>query len=332
MKGKGEGLRPPPPDASPRLGKGPRMTLFAHCELQHDNGAGKGYKEKSLCISLCKGRTGREGGVFPMTDPQPVEAHLRIAHSIEEQIMVSLFSEQELRVLFFILRLSWGCGKRSAYIPKQRDFEIIGIGEGHIKSRLDWLISSKVIFRDGCFYAFNKNFDDWRVSRARGYRPEVLTQLVSVNLSTPDKEFTQNVSHNLPKREESTYAKGKSPEPEPASPKERLNKYIYKDNQYLDISSGVAIDVAQTFPREAAEIWSKVLSELKTEISAANFRTWLEKTAGLGYYGIDFIVGTNSRQATEYLSSNMRSLLEKTLIGVSTRDFKITFVEFQTLS
>jgi hypothetical protein len=262
-----------------------------------------------------------------MTYPQPTEAHLRIAHSIEEQIMVSLFSEQELRVLFFILRLSWGCNKRSAYIPKQRDFEIIGIGEGHIKARLDWLISSKVIFRDGCYYAFNKNFDDWRVSRARGYRPEMLTELVSSNLSTPDKEFTQNVSHNLPKGEDSTYAKGKSVEPDPASPKERLNKYIYKNNQYLDISSGVTIEPEQTFPQEAAENWSKVLSELKSQVSAANYRTWLEKTGGLGYYENDFIVGTNNSQVTEYLSSNMRSLLGKTLITISQKEFKIAFAE-----
>ena len=60
----------------------------------------------------------------------------------------------------------------------------VGVGEGHIKSLLNNLLRDNVIIRDGCYYEFNKDFDRWRVSRADGYKPEILTELVSLNLNT----------------------------------------------------------------------------------------------------------------------------------------------------
>ena len=171
-----------------------------------------------------------------MANPQPTDAHLRIAHSIVEQIMVSFFSEQQVRILLFILRLSWECGKHSAYIPRQKDFEIVGVLEGHVKSHLNLLIRDRVIFRDGNYYEFNKDFDQWRMSRARSYSPEKLTELVSINLKTPDRtlqkqeelitgkltelvssapELTESVSSEKGK----TYEICKLPEASLASPK-----------------------------------------------------------------------------------------------------------------
>jgi DNA invertase Pin-like site-specific DNA recombinase len=51
--------------------------------------------------------------------------------------MVGCFTEQQRRILDLILRLSWGCDKTTAYI--QRDFEVVGVREGHVKTHLDWL-------------------------------------------------------------------------------------------------------------------------------------------------------------------------------------------------
>ena len=87
------------------------------------------------------------------------------------------------------------------------------------------------------------------------------------------------------------------------------------------------MEIGQGSPREAAEIWSQVLVELRLQVSAANYRTWLEKSAGLGYFGRDFLVKVESASVAGYLHSNLRSLLEKTLIGVSQREFTICFLE-----
>jgi hypothetical protein len=151
-----------------------------------------------------------------MPQIQSAEAHLRIAHSIEEQIMVSRFSENQRRILDLILRLSWGCGKITAFIPRQSDFQVTGIGESRVKDQLDWLIDARVIFREDCYYAFNKDFHQWRVSRALKYGQEKLTELVRLNLRTPDAQLTPEASPNLSQGEETTCHKGKLPEPEPA--------------------------------------------------------------------------------------------------------------------
>jgi len=164
-----------------------------------------------------------------MANPQPTDAHLRIAHSINEQLMVSLFSEQQRRILDFILRLSWGCGNSVAYIPHQRDFEIVGVREGHIKAHLDWLVEAKVIIRQNCYYQFNKDFDQWRVSRATGYTKQKLTEIVSINLKYDKPKLTETVNKNLQNMEDYAYGKRKLPTPESASSKEILNKVLKKD-------------------------------------------------------------------------------------------------------
>lgn len=164
-----------------------------------------------------------------MARPQPTDAHLRIAHSINEQLMVSHFSEQQRRILDFILRLSWGCGNKVAYIPRQRDFEIVGIHEGHVKAHLDWLVEAKVIFRQDYYYQFNKDFDQWRVSRAAGYTKQRLTEIVSLNLSHNKPELTESVNKSLRNTEDSAYGKGKNSTPELASPKESIKEILKKD-------------------------------------------------------------------------------------------------------
>jgi len=170
-----------------------------------------------------------------MANPQPTDAHLRIAHQISEQLMVSHFTAKQRRILDLILRLSWGCGKKQAIIPHQVDFEVIGIGKGHIKGELDMLIRDRVIVREGDTYWFNKDFDEWRVSRARGYSQEKLTELVSMNLKRlPNREL--NDDERLPNRELKSSQNGNnevtemgtSSDTKSAMPKESLKKVLNK--------------------------------------------------------------------------------------------------------
>lgn len=64
-----------------------------------------------------------------MANPQPTDAHLRVAHNITEAIMTRDFTKRQGKVLDLILWLSWGCGSKEAYIPHQRDFSVVGIHE-----------------------------------------------------------------------------------------------------------------------------------------------------------------------------------------------------------
>jgi len=77
--------------------------------------------------------------------------------------------------------------------------------------------------------------------------------------------------------------------------------------------------------RSAREIWEAALGELQIQVNKSNYRTWLEKTVGLGYQNNHFVVGVPNTFAAEYLDKNQRSLIEKTLIGLIGRDIEVLF-------
>ena len=189
-----------------------------------------------------------------MANPQPTEAHLRIAHTILEQIMVSDFSKRQLSILLFILRLSWGCGKKEAIIPHQSDFEMVGVGKGHIKAEIDWLIEAKVITRDNDCYSFNKDYDCWRISRARAYSQMKVTEMVTLNLSHNQQKVTKTVTERLPKEELSGYQNGNNAKANLATSKEILNKYIKNKKEIIKKEKG-----SSQLPDELKELVSEFL-------------------------------------------------------------------------
>ena len=121
-----------------------------------------------------------------MANPQPHEAHIRIAHSISESIMMRDFSKRQRSILDLILRLSWGCSKKTAIIPKQKDFEIIGISATKIKDELQWLINANVIecCKETNEYSFLKDFEKWAVSLVHGYDRKRFDELLHFNLTS----------------------------------------------------------------------------------------------------------------------------------------------------
>jgi chromosomal replication initiator protein len=78
-------------------------------------------------------------------------------------------------------------------------------------------------------------------------------------------------------------------------------------------------------PGSAHEIWEAALGELRIQVTKSNYRTWLEKTEGLSYQNNQFVVGVPNAFVAEYLNQNQRSLIEKTLIGLTQADIKIDF-------
>ncbi len=78
--------------------------------------------------------------------------------------------------------------------------------------------------------------------------------------------------------------------------------------------------------RSAQEIWEAALGELQIQVSKPNYRTWLEKTVGLVYQDNRFLVGVPNIFVAEYLDRNQRSLIEKTLINLtSAPDIRVNF-------
>lgn len=158
----------------------------------------------------------------------------RMHHDITEAIMLRDFTKRQRKILDLIFRLSWGCGKDTAYIPKQRDFTLVGIYEPDIKRELEWLITSQIIEHEDGYYRFNENFDQWQISRVKPFNPEKLSELLSLNLKTvrgnhPQSndnncELSETLSQNLVKHEVGTSQNTKFARRELASPKETLKK------------------------------------------------------------------------------------------------------------
>jgi chromosomal replication initiator protein len=77
--------------------------------------------------------------------------------------------------------------------------------------------------------------------------------------------------------------------------------------------------------RSSVEIWETALGELQLQVSKSNYRTWLERTAGLNYQDNIFLIGVPNTFVAEYLDKNLRSLIEKTLIGIIQGEVTVKF-------
>ena len=75
----------------------------------------------------------------------------------------------------------------------------------------------------------------------------------------------------------------------------------------------------------AQRIWETALGELQIQVNKPNYRTWLEKTTGLSYQDDQFVIGVHNTFVAEYLDKNQRSLIEKTLIGLTRQDITVVF-------
>lgn len=98
--------------------------------------------------------------------------------------MMSRFKREQRAILDLVIRLSWGCGQKVAYIPKQRDFCIAGVYESHVKKELRWLEKANVLWIDweNHLFAVNKDYESWRVSIVDDYNDDRLEELIALNL------------------------------------------------------------------------------------------------------------------------------------------------------
>jgi len=77
--------------------------------------------------------------------------------------------------------------------------------------------------------------------------------------------------------------------------------------------------------KSAKQIWETTLGELQIQVSKHNFQTWLKKTVGISYQDNEFVIVVPNTFVAEYLDKNQRSLIEKTLIGITRRNVGVFF-------
>ncbi|MBN1152515.1 MAG: chromosomal replication initiator protein DnaA [Dehalococcoidia bacterium] len=74
------------------------------------------------------------------------------------------------------------------------------------------------------------------------------------------------------------------------------------------------------------EIWQKALGELQTQISRANYNTWLRDSYGVSSDDGTFVVATPNAFVAEWLTKRLHSLVRKTLTSVIGSETDVQFV------
>ena len=77
--------------------------------------------------------------------------------------------------------------------------------------------------------------------------------------------------------------------------------------------------------RTARETWEAAKGGLQVQISRANFNTWIKDSVGLSHRGQQFVVGTPSSFAREWLDKHCRSLVTKVLISILGEQVEVQF-------
>ena len=78
-------------------------------------------------------------------------------------------------------------------------------------------------------------------------------------------------------------------------------------------------------PDSAQRTWEAALGEIQIQVSKHNYQTWFGKTSGLSCEGSQFTIGVPNTFVAEYLDRNQRSLIEKTLIGITHHNTNVIF-------
>lgn len=100
-----------------------------------------------------------------MANPQP-DQFTRISNELYKAIMQSDFTKRQRNILDLVIRMSYGCGKKSALL-RPVDFELVGIYKTHIRKELDYLSKAAVLIIDGERISLNKDYDQWRISLSK---------------------------------------------------------------------------------------------------------------------------------------------------------------------
>lgn len=128
-----------------------------------------------------------------MASPQTGNGYVRIANEIWDEVIRRDFSKRQKDILFFIWRLSYGCNKRTAYVPQMKSFELCGVSRTKIKDELTHLEKSRVLIwnKDEKLFEINKDYESWFISLVKSWDEREFQELISTNI----------VQNKFPKRE-----------------------------------------------------------------------------------------------------------------------------------
>lgn len=231
----------------------------------------------------------------------PEDGTTPIANLLLEALAIARLTGKEKGIILYLWRRTYGWVKNAKRLKEKA----ISLGEfakvvclsdkdtANASKLLAGLVKKNILKRDfggpgkGYVYSMNTRVGEWD-------KGCVNLQLLSQITIQPLYKMTMQ-----------PLSKGTTPpDTNLVSGKEILNK-VKKRNKDIDMD------------KKAKEIWEKCLEEIKAQVNQTNFRSFYKDTVGLLIEAGVFIIGVPREGAAEYLMEHQRSLIERTLIGVT---------------
>jgi phage replication O-like protein O len=110
-----------------------------------------------------------------MALPQLEDGYLRIANELYDAILRHPFSKREQKIIYAIIRKTYGFGKKEDDLTVTQLAELTGLGRSHASEGLDALVSKNTVLkrdgRHGYLLKLNKNYREWGRPKT-GHRPK----------------------------------------------------------------------------------------------------------------------------------------------------------------
>jgi len=260
----------------------------------------------------------------------PEDGTTPMANLLLEAIAIARLTGREKGILLLLCRKTYGWQKNGKRL-KETSLSIgdcaraLGINQWTAQKLLAGLAQKQTVSRYfskpgyGYTYAINTRVGEWDKGCINHEQLAILTRGALIANTRVDRNTKGRVNKNT-----------NTPEAELASAKESIKEN--SKGRHIDRDL-VTVRVSGEERRiTAGELWRLVLSNLKQEVSAANYRTWLEKSVGLGTRDGVFIIGVSTCGAAEYLAQNQRSLIERALVAYTGEKIKVEFVSPEGLN
>lgn len=225
-----------------------------------------------------------------MANPQLEDGHTDIAHELVEALAKTQLSGYETRVLWAVLRKSYGWHKKTDRISYTQFEQLTGLNRRHVATALKRLIIRRIITEIGngykLEYGLQKDYTQWKIITEIGndsYKslPKSVTKPIITEIgNTPlPKSVTKSLpkSVNTKEKKETIQKKGVVPH----TPKISNNGYISELQKYLGFPERTEIDPIPN-PAKEAKFIKTMLTRGFTWLQI--FDTWRAKVDSRGEF------------------------------------------------
>lgn len=103
-----------------------------------------------------------------MAKPQKEDGYTPTSNELLEAILLYPFTASEYRIVFYVIRQTYGWNKKSAKISYNDVSKCTGIHRRHVYRLMGGLVNDKILFKqqtehpyNANIYGINKNYDEW---------------------------------------------------------------------------------------------------------------------------------------------------------------------------